>query len=105
MIPSDSPPPSKRRLWQMDLAEIPPKTLAILFLFGFLQYWVIGFLCGGLPTEFMISRFFVAFGFVSYFMHWSSVGGLIGLAVSRNRRRGGFIGAGIGLVLSAALIS
>ena len=80
-------------------------TLAILFLFGILQYWAIGllFICSVIPDTQV--PFGVGLAFVSYFMHWSSVGGLIGFAASRNRRRGGFIGAGIGLVLSVALMA
>ena len=97
--------PSKPRWWRIDIAEISPRDLAILFLIGILQYWGIGLLCVQAEICFTDSRFLVAFAFVSYFTHWSSVGGLIGFAVSRNRRRGSLIGAGIGLALSAALMS
>ena len=97
--------PGKGRWWQMDIADIRPKVLAIVFLLGILQYWAIGLLCVyGYICESQVP-FGVALAFASYFTHWSSVGGLIGFAVSRNRRRGGFIGAGIGLILSAALMT
>jgi hypothetical protein len=86
--------PSKRHWWNVDIADIPPKGLAILFLLGILQYWAIGLLCCCCPQlEFTNSQFLVAFALLSYFLHWSSVGGLIGFAVTRNRRRGGLIGA------------
>ena len=103
MIPSDSLA-SDRRWWHVNIADIRPKVLAILFVLGILQYWAIGLACCYLDISDTGSPDSGRFQFVSYFTHWASVGGLIGFAVSRNRRRGGLIGAVIGLVLSAVLM-
>ena len=43
-------------------------------------------------------------GFVSYFIHWSSVGGLVGFALSRKSRGGILIGAISGAILAALLM-
>ncbi len=95
---TDPPPTSKCPWWE---ANIPPSILASLFLLGMVQYWGLGFLAvygfiSDVPNPIL--------GFVSYFVHWSSVGGLVGFAVSRNGGRGSLIGAIIGAILSALLM-
>lgn len=74
--------------------------LAILFLSGILQYWAIGLL---LVYGFIGDGSHIALDFLSYYAHWSSVGGLVGFAVSRRGIRGSLIGAIIGLTLAEAL--
>jgi hypothetical protein len=79
--------------------------LALLFVFGILQYWALGLLgVYGFLGDWRPSRVTVVVDFLSYFAHWSSVGGLIGFAVSRNGLRGSVIGATVGLILSAILM-
>lgn len=95
---TDPAPTSKTHWWE---APIPPSILASLFLLGMVQYWGLGFLAvngseGDVPNPVL--------GFVSYFVHWSSVGGLIGFAVSRNSGRGCLIGVITGAILSALLM-
>ncbi len=90
--------PKPKLRWLQE--TVSPKQLVILFLVGILQYWVIGLLC--------------VYGFISdpprrvdwvmYLVHYSSVGGLIGFALSKNGLRGSLIGAIIGLVLAAGLV-
>jgi hypothetical protein len=93
----DQSAPTKRPWWQID---VPPYTLAILFLLGILQYWGIGLLeIYGFASH--VSRV-VDLGM--YYFHWSSVGGLIGFAVSRGGWRGSLLGAIIGLFLSQVLM-
>jgi len=80
--------------------DIPPFALALIYLLGVLQYWGIGLLLvnglvGDVPDR---------AAFASYFIHWSSVGGLIGLAISRKGVRGSLIGVFVGLILSAVLM-
>jgi hypothetical protein len=65
------------------------------------QYWGLGLLTvygfiSNVPSPIL--------GFVSYFVHWSSVGGLIGFALSREGRGGILIGAIMGAILSAILM-
>jgi hypothetical protein len=78
--------------------------LAILFLFGIAQYWALGLL--GIYGFFGDGSHFilVRVAFISYFAHWSSVGGLIGFAIARKGSRGSVIGAITGLFLSAILM-
>jgi hypothetical protein len=96
-IDADAHVPGRRRWWQ---SAVTPHMLAILFLLGFLQYWVLGLLL----VYDVVSDFPRAVAFNSYFAHWSSVGALIGYAVSRKRIRSSVIGAIIGLILSAVLM-
>jgi hypothetical protein len=90
-------PSAGRRVWQVNVA---PKFLAVLFSVGILQYWSI-FLLGFIGVY---DHMPYALGFGIYFVHWSSVGGLIGWLVSKNRVRGGLFGALLGLLLSGAQI-
>ncbi len=97
-ITTDPPPTSKRYWWE---ADIPPHILVSLFLIGIVQYWgfwllaVYGFV-SDVPHPIL--------AFAIYFVHWSSVGGLIGFAVSRKGGRGSLIGAITGAFLSALLM-
>jgi hypothetical protein len=43
-------------------------------------------------------------GFASYFVHWSSIGGLIGFALSRRDGRGSLIGVITGATVSVLLM-
>jgi hypothetical protein len=88
---------TKRRWWQVD---VPSYALAILFFFGILQYWGIGLLM----IYRVVGHFSQLVDFGTYYVHWSSVGGLIGFAVSRGGWRGSVIGAVIGLGASVALM-
>jgi hypothetical protein len=96
-------PPSQRRWWR---ADVSPKRLAVLFLLGILQHWAIGllgvygFLGDGRDLPVAVERLV----FVSFLVHWSSVGGLIGFAVSREGIRGSVIGAIVGLILALGLM-
>jgi hypothetical protein len=98
-IGADPSSPSKQR-WMR--ADVSPKMLAVLFLIGILQYLVFGLLgvYGFLGDGPHVARI----DFISYFAFWSSVGGLIGFAVSRTGVRGSVIGAITGLILSALLM-
>jgi hypothetical protein len=95
---TDPPPTSKCHWWE---ADIPPYILASLILLGIVQYWGLGFLA---VSGFVSDVSNPILGFASYFVHWSSVGGLIGFAVSRNGGRGSLIGAITGAILSALLM-
>lgn len=81
--------------------DIPPYILAGLAMFGIGQYWTIGPLAFDAFASF---AFFPIFAFGSYFVHWATVGALIGFAVSRKGGRGTFLGAIAGAVLSAILM-
>ncbi len=100
---SSSPSSGSRHLWQR---EVTPKALAILFAVGIIQYWGFGlslvYVEGTTPgLHFETAWACRLLTFYSYFAHWSSAGGLIGLFVSKGRSRGGLWGAAIGLILSA----
>jgi hypothetical protein len=100
--PSVSPLPSNERPWWRE--DISPKTLGVLFLLGVLPYWSLGFLVSeGLVGDFR-GAVWIRLSCLSYFAHWSSAGGLIGLAFSRKTTTGGLIGAAIGLLASAVLM-
>ena len=88
---------TQRRWWQLD---DPPYALAILFSLGILQYWG----CGLLLSDRVLRDLPLGVALGMYYLHWSSVGGLIGLAVSRRGWRGSLIGAAIGLILSQVLM-
>jgi hypothetical protein len=93
------PAPTSKCPWSE--APIPPSILASLFLLGVVQHWGLGFLAvhgfiSNVPNPIL--------GFASYFGHWSSVGGLIGFALSRNGGRGSLIGVIIGAILAALLM-
>jgi hypothetical protein len=90
------PTAQRRRFWQND---IPPYMVALLFLLGILQYWTLGLL---MANGFVGLDFPRAASFATYLVHWSSVGGLIGFAVSK--KRGSLIGAIVGLILSVTLM-
>jgi hypothetical protein len=91
-------PVGKIHWWETPL---PPSILASLLLLGVTQYWGLGYLAvTGSVGE--VSK--PILGFASYFVHWSSVGGLIGFAVSKNSGRGSLIGAITGAILSALLM-
>jgi len=77
---------------------MPPLVVVIFFLFGILQYWLIGFMWF---SDFINGLSHPVVAFTTYFFHWSSVGGLIGFAVSRKGGRGTLIGAVTGAILSA----
>lgn len=81
--------------------DIPPSILAGLALFGIGQYWALGLLAV-FDVPGYASHPILAFG--SYFVHWSSVGALVGFAVSKRGGRGTFLGAIAGAVLSAILM-
>lgn len=98
--PNSSPLPAREQHWWR--ADVSPKVLAIIFLFGVLQYWMLGLL---FVYGFVNDVSHVVLAFESYFAHWSSMGGLIGFAASRKRVRGGLIGAAIGLILAAGLMA
>jgi hypothetical protein len=84
---------------------VSPKTMTVLFVLGIIQYWAIGslFVYGRLSDSCDLAHLVLAF--VTYFVLWSSAGGLIGLAVSRRRVRGGLFGAMIGPILAAVLMT
>jgi hypothetical protein len=91
-------PPMNRCRWRQ--ADIPLPILGILLVLGILQYW-------GIPLLIMygfVHDISPVVAFAVYFVHWSSVGGLIGFAVSKKRGRGIFVGAIVGLILSAVLM-
>jgi hypothetical protein len=79
--------------------------MTVLFVFGIIQYWAIGLLYAYGRVSDSRDLAHLVLAFVTYFVHWSSVGGLIGLAVSRGRVRGGLFGALIGLVLATVLMN
>ncbi len=94
--------PGERRWWQSGFWA---HMLGILFLFGFLQYWVHEFLEAsgvlGLGPSGGIRD--VVAG-CSGLIHLPSLGGLIGYAVSRRRIRGSLIGAIIGLIVESLML-
>ncbi len=101
-ITTDPPPTSKRYWWE---ADIPPHILVSLLLIGIVQYWGLGLLAVyGFVSDVPHPILFVTCAFATYFVHWSSVGGLIGFAVSRKGGRGSLIGAITGAFLSALLM-
>jgi hypothetical protein len=89
--------PSKLPWWRV---EIPPVIVVSIFLFGILQHWLIGIIPITADTMPEISR---CIGSLAGF--GSSVGGLVGFAVSRKRGRGALVGALTGAIVSAALLS
>ena len=75
------PAPTGKLHWSE--APIPPSILASLLLLGVVQHWGLGFLAvtgsvGDVPNPIL--------GFVSYFIHWACVGGLVGCRAALEKR-------------------
>ncbi len=95
---TDPAPNGKIHWWE---APIPPSILASLFLLGIVQHWGLGFLA---VTGSVSGASHLILGFISYFIHWSCVGGLVGFALSREGRGGILIGVITGAILAALLM-
>ncbi len=80
--------------------DVSPRMLAILFLVGVLQHLAIGLLLG---VGLMVNRSHTHLGSISYYVLWSSVGGLVGFAISRKGVRASMIGLFAGLILAEIL--
>jgi hypothetical protein len=92
--------PAGKRNWLH--VNIPPHVLGILLLLGILQYWIFAFVFAvwGI-VDFSITVLYALY--IMHLVHWSSVGGLVGFAISKKKWRGSLIGIIVGLILTAML--
>ena len=81
--------------WQ---TEVPPLIVLTLCLLGILLYWSVGLL----EVYGIINVTSWKVAVILYYVHWSSVGGLIQFALSKKNRV--LLGAIMGLILSQLLM-